>query len=504
MEFTPLINSMGDNSQSKNHCSSSEQINNNLTAAVIKNEIKQLIQEPEPISHQDILEQLLQKIEPVDFRTIAQLESDEKPKVSHYRIKTVEHILHLAKQNYWGICKNHDFVYLFNGAYWSLLDPGELQHFLGEAAEKMGVHWEKSRDYLFRKQLFEQFMALANLPKPPNSKKQVLINLQNGTFEISPERQELRKFKAADFITYQLPFAYDAAARAPLFNLYLDTVLPDLSKQKVLAEYVAYIFIQHSTLKLEKTLLLYGSGANGKSVFFEIVNALLGEENVSSYSLQSLTNDNGYFRAKLANKLLNYASEINGSLETAIFKQLVSGEPVEARLPYGEPFTMTQYAKLIFNCNDLPKDVEHSHAYFRRFLIIPFDITIAEENQDKQLAQKIIRTELSGVFNWALEGLKRLLQQKKFTECEAVNQQLEEYKRQSDSVKMFLDESGYEAHIDHYISSPELYIGYKQFCMEDGFRPLNKNNFLKRIKALNIEVVRRKNGYMIGVIKNSF
>ena len=69
---------------------------------------------------------------------------------------------------------------------------------------------------------------------------------------------------------------------------------------------------------------------------------------------------------------------------------------------------------------------------------------------------------------------------------------------------MFLDESGYEAHIDHYISSPELYIGYKQFCMEDGFRPLNKNNFLKRIKALNIEVVRRKNGYMIGVIKNSF
>ncbi len=122
--------------------------------------------------------------------------------------------------------------------------------------------------------------------------------------------------------------------------------------------------------------------ANGKSVFFEVVNSLLGgEENVSSYSLQSLTNDNGYFRAMLGNKLVNYASEINGNLETAIFKQLVSGEPVEARLPYGEPFTLTNYAKLIFNCNELPKDVEQSNAYFRRFLIIPLMLLFLNMNR---------------------------------------------------------------------------------------------------------------------------
>ena len=157
---------------------------------------------------------------------------------------------------------------------------------------------------------------------------------------------------------------------------------------------------------------MYGTGANGKSVFFEVVQALLGSDNVSSYSLQSLTNDNGYFRAKLANKLVNYASEINGNLETSIFKQMVSGEPVEARLPYGQPFTLTQYAKLIFNCNELPKDVEHTNAYFRRFLIVPFDVTIPPDEQDKTLHTKIIDNELSGVFNWVLEGLDRLLKQK--------------------------------------------------------------------------------------------
>ncbi|MBL0152061.1 MAG: hypothetical protein IPP93_00665 [Chitinophagaceae bacterium] len=110
--------------------------------------------------------------------------------------------------------------------------------------------------------------------------------------------------------------------------------------------------------------------------------------------------------------MVNYASEVNGKLETSIFKQLVSGEPVDARLPYGEPFTLINYAKLIFNCNELPKDVEQTHAYYRRFLIIPFDITIPESDQDKELSKKIIETELSGVFNWLLEGLKRLLKQK--------------------------------------------------------------------------------------------
>src|SRR5690606_17922094 len=151
------------------------------------------------------------------------------------------------------------------------------------------------------------------------------------------------------------------------------------------AEFLGYVFIKHGSkrLKEEKALILYGNGANGKSVFFEVVSALLGTENTSNFSLESLTETNSYNRAMIANKLVNYGSEINGKLESSFFKQLVSGEPIEARLPYGQPFTMKQYAKLIFNCNELPKDVEHTNAYFRRFLIIPFDVTIPPQEQDK-------------------------------------------------------------------------------------------------------------------------
>ena len=149
----------------------------------------------------------------------------------------------------------------------------------------------------------------------------------------------------------------------------------------------------------------------------------------------------------IANKLVNYASEINGKMETSVFKQMVSGEPIPARLPYGKPMELKQYAKLIFNCNELPKDVEHTNAYFRRFLIIPFDVTIPEEEQDKKLHKKIINNELSGVFNWVLEGSNRMILQNGFTECEAAKNILEQYKTESNSVQLFLNESGYRKNV---------------------------------------------------------
>jgi len=266
---------------------------------------------------------------------------------------------------------------------------------------------------------------------------------------------------------------------------------------------MGYILIKPSTLKLEKTLLLYGTGANGKSVFFEIVNALLGIENVSNYSLQSLTNDNGYFRAMLGNKIVNYASEINGNLEAAIFKQLVSCEPVEARLPYGNPFILMDYAKLIFNCNELPKDVEQTNAYFRRFLILPFKVVIPENEQDKQLAQKIIHNELPGVFNWVLEGLTRLLANKNFTYSETVSLQLEDYKKQSDSVKMFVEEENYITSLKDSKPLKEVYNEYRTYCIDSGYRPCSKRTVSERLRVMGYLIERKNYGNVIYIEKEN-
>ena len=455
------------------------------------------------IDHSQILNSLFEQIDEVDFRREADFTNeDQKLTKKHYLVTCIEKILKTANRNNWGICRNHDFIYLYNGEYWSLLDNIEYQTFLGIAAEKMGVDRFDARLYSFREQLLKQFLAVANLPNPPKSDK-VLINLKNGTFEIDGGRLNLRKQDRNDFITYQLPFCYDKNAGCPIFMDYLNTVLPDIERQQILAEYLGYLFIKPSVLKLEKALLLYGKGANGKSVFFEIVNSLLGNNNVSSYSLQNLTNENGYYRAMLANKLLNYASEINGKLEASIFKQLVSGEPVEARLPYGEPFTLINYAKLIFNCNELPREVEQTTAFFRRFLIVPFEVTIPEDKQDKQLAQKIIRNELSGVFNWVLEGLKRMLNQKNFTQSNVVDNVLKKYIKESNSVALFLEEEDYTESYDEYVPLRELYVKYKSFCYDGSYHPVSKRNFSERLRNLGI-VLERKNFGMAVAVRNTF
>jgi putative DNA primase/helicase len=474
----------------------------------IKNEAEQLLKNSEFTPHSEILDKLINQFEPLDFETMANPHNTEnfKLNVKHYLVLSIENTLLFSEKNRWGLCKNHDFIYLYNGTFWNEIDKETFQKFLGEASEKMGVAKFSARYYQFREQLFKQFLSTAYLPTPENNKDAVLINLQNGTFEISPQGTKLKPFDRSDFITYQLPFDYNPNAKAPLFEAYLNRVLPDIERQKVLAEYLGYVFIKHgsNTLKEEKALVLYGTGANGKSVFFEIVNSLLGVENVSSYSLQSITNDNGYFRAKLGNKLVNYASEINGNLEASIFKQLVSGEPVEARLPYGQPFNLKQYAKLIFNCNELPKDVEHTNAYFRRFLIIPFDVTIPPHEQDKQLHSKIIESELSGVFNWVLEGLNRLLEQKRFSECEATKRAIEQYRIESDSVQMYLNEYEYLVSTKNETSLKEMFNEYRTYCIDSGFKACSVRTFSDRLRNSGFETIRKSFGNSVNAEKKSF
>ena len=500
----------------------------------IKNHIETLKQQGNnSVLHTQLLQQLTEQFKPLDFTELAfpevkelraklqDLDSEseqandvrkriEKHKVNtkHLLILSIENIVETAQHNRWGLCKNNDFIYLYNSAYWASIDTEAFQKFLGEAAGQMGVSKFSAQFYKFREDLLKQFFATAYLPTPQADKNTVLINLQNGTFEIQNGSVNLRPFNPDDFITYQLPFAYNPQAEAPLFETYLNTVLPDVQRQKVLAEYLGYVFIKNGSnaVKEEKALILYGTGANGKSVFFDVVGALLGKENTSNFSLQSLTDTTGYYRAMMANKLVNYASEINGKLDAAIFKQLTSGEPVEARHPYGRAFTIRQYARLIFNCNELPKDVEHTNAYFRRFLIIPFDVTIPPEKQDKQLQHKIIDAELSGVFNWVLDGLNRLLGQKGFSECNAAQEAVAQYRINSDSVQVFINENGYVKSATEYELIKELYILYKAFCIDDGYRPVGKQNFIKRLTDTGIYVNKINKGNVAYIVStgNSF
>ncbi|MCG2419991.1 DUF5906 domain-containing protein [Aequorivita sp. F47161] len=438
---------------------------------------------------ENILSEMLKGIEPVNFREYCKMDNDkDKLQKKHFLVACIELLLKTVNENGFSLCRKSEFIYLFNSEYWENVSDEVFKDFLGDVALKMGVDKFDAKHHLFKDELYKQFIADAGLKEIKPTNGTTLINLHNGTFEITPKKQFLRPFKKSDFLTYQLPFAYDSEAKAPQFKKFLDEVLPEPELQNILAEYLGYIFVKNSVLKLEKVLLLFGTGANGKSVLFEILMALLGTQNVANYSLQSLTAENGNSRAMLVNKLLNYASEINGKLESNIFKLLISGEPVEARLLYKNTQIISDYARFMFNCNELPKEVENTNAFFRRFIILPFRVTIPPNKQDKELSKRIIETELSGVFNWVLNGLTQLLKNKDFTQSKIVQNEVLEYQKESDSVMMFLEDENYQRSIEQDRPLKDVFAEYKTYCLDSGYRLCSNRTFSSRL---------RKNGYTV-------
>ena len=446
------------------------------------------------VPHVQLFEKLLSEITPIDFRLEAKLGEGERLKDKHIVVVAVDKIIEAAIHHNWGLMVRNSQVSIYNGAYWLQLEEEHVMHFLLKSIEKLGHRPVDSKYHRFVKDLYSQFLVSSYMPAPEKECNEVLINFKNGTLIIDGNGAVFfREFRKEDYLFYQLGFNFDPQAQAPKFSKYLIRVLTEYEERKILAEYCGYTFLKNSTLKLEKALILYGNGSNGKSAFFEILTAMLGPDNVTSYSLQSLTNENGYTRAKIQNKLLNYASEISVKMDSVNFKALASGEPIEARLPYGEPFMLKNYARLIFNTNELPREIEHNDAFFRRFLILHFDQKISDSEKDPQLSYKIIENELPGVFNWVIEGLYRLITQKGFTFSEKANKAIEDYKNQSDTVALMVTEMGNQPGFDKMIPLKQYYQAYKEFCLDYGHKPVGYMKFVDRIRRLGFELTRKSN-----------
>ncbi len=453
--------------------------------------------EPEPAfepqlsikKHSEVLKSLLAEIETVNFRDYLKLPPDDDVKQKHIIVGVIKKLLETAETKRWNLCKSFDYVYIYNGAYWHQMDKEDVKMFLGKCAMKMGCPDYEARYCDFKEKLLKQFLSDAHLPQPEPDEEKILINLQNGTFEFTVTGWKLRYFQADDFLTYQLPFSYDASATCYEFDQYMNKVLPDENGRLLLQEFSGYIFTK---LNLEKMLMLTGSGANGKSVFFNIITALLGRQNVLTYSLGLFAHE--YNRAKLTNVLLNYSSEKGTELNPDTFKALISREPLQAREPYGKSFTLYNNAKFIINANELPKETEQTEAYFRRWLIIPFDVTISEKERDTELANRIIKTELTGVFNWLLKGVERIVKNKNFSESEESQKALNDFKRQSDSVALFVEEWNYKASPVKTETVKDLYSSYKLFCNEDGYRAVSKNKFSQRLESKGFTRIRLGGG----------
>jgi putative DNA primase/helicase len=448
-----------------------------------------------------ILEELLLHIKAESPAAAGELDEGISLSDKDLVVITSDFVKSVAKKHDWDIAEYQGGFIAFNGQYWVKIGTDELRDFLGKAAEKIGVKSLTAKHFIFRNSLLNQFTHSAYFKTSDLSPNETKINLCNGTYVFNKDRQYLKPYDKNDFMMYKLGFPFDESAEAPLFTKYLNEVLPVKEKQDVLAEFIGYAFIKNSVLKLEKACILLGSGANGKSVFFDIISGLLGNENMSYVSLQTLTNPGSYSKPLLADKLLNYASEISTKMDTTEFKTLISGEPIAVRQIREKSFILSNYARFMFNTNELPSDVEHNHGFFRRFLIIEFDQTIEKSKMDTDLANKIKATELSGVFNWVLAGLTRLMTQQNFSKCPQIDEAVLNFKKESDAVNLFIEDSGFKPSSSEKMPLKSLYEQFRAYCKESYYQNISNKAFSKRLKNYGYHIERLSAGRFVFIAK---
>lgn len=411
----------------------------------------------------------------------------------HYKVAVVDLLIRCAKQNAFYLAKDGSKIYVYNGNYWIEVDEEIIKQFLKLTAESLGVPKWMSIESVFIDDLYRQLQSAGFFEKMEH-RDDTLLNLSNGTLCININGTKLEAFKPADFLTHQLDFEYDPTSKNDLWLRFLDEVLPDLDTQRTLQQALGYLLVQD--LKLEKAVFLYGTGANGKSIVFEVLHGILNHEIFTNYSLESLTNSSGYHRTNLNNKLINYGTDISmKKIDHGIFKQLVSGEPIEVRQIYEKPFIMKKYAKLIFNLNKIDDaDVETTVGFFRRMVFIPFEVTIAPENQDKMLHKKLLKNK-SGILNWLLEGIEEVVKNQEIFISKQCKDFLENFRNESNLAIRFIQNINLIQSASETIRFQVMYERFQQFCEKQGERSWTQRIFNNELKKLGFQSTRKSDGF---------
>lgn len=408
-----------------------------------------------------------------------------------YTIGMLRFIMEYSEKYKWLFARDGEKRFIYNGSYWIEISIDLLKEFLILVAYKMKIPEYYSEDTKFIDNIVISLLE-KDFFKKMIFPKETLINLQNGTLFITSNGVKLLDSHPCDYLTYQLPFSYDSRRKNKAFLNFLNEVLPDKDTQKTLQQSIASLFIH--CLKIEKVPFLYGTGANGKSTIFEVLKGLLDSSLICQYSLESLVDSKGYERSELQGKLINYGSDINmKKINHGIFKQLASGEPIQVRPIYKQPFIMERYAKMIFNINKIDDaDIEQTIGFFRRMIFIPFQMRIPPNRQNKNLHNEILQDK-AGVLNWIIEGIEEvIIQQDIFIsrECELF---LDRFIQESNLATRFVNEHEV-TNTKETTTFQKMYNKFREFCKNEGEKPLTKISFNRELKKLHFRSTRHSSG----------
>jgi putative DNA primase/helicase len=331
---------------------------------------------------------------------------------------------------------------------------------------------------------------------PVYGKKNTVLVFRNCV--VIPETRQRFDFSADFYARERINYVYDTNAPAPTKWLnFLDFVFEfDDDKNDKIAFLRQYMGL--STTKIidfQVMVILLGGGSNGKSVILNVVQAMLGNDNVSNVSLSDF---NQKFRVgQMEGKLVNVDHDLGyKSLKNeALFKAIITGNRTLNERKFHDPAAFDPTAKLWAAGNYLPKVYNSTHAHYRRILPITFNRTVTDGEKNLALLDELIE-EIPSILNWALDGLDILLKNKEFIIPASSREALGDYKDENDPFSRFMRENFEHLHDDASIKEGilrlDLYTKYSNFFRDHGYSGIKLNDMMFGRMLSDINVKTRK------------
>ena len=309
-----------------------------------------------------------------------------------------------------------------------------------------------------------------------------LLGVTNGVLDLRTGL--LRQGQPEDFVTKVCPVPFEPDAPCPRWTRFVEEIFGDDDEMAAYMQRV--IGYSLTVITTEQVFwILCGNGSNGKSTLMEtLMRSVLGDAYSWTMPFPAAgwsTAMSEYQKACLAGQRFVQASEVTrqGELNDELIKGLTGGDTINARHPFGRPFTYVPAAKFFLRVNDLPVISDQSHGMWRRVKLVPFTQTFGV---DTTLADQLAR-EAPGILSWAVRGCLNW-QRTGLQHPRAVETATKEYQAESDPLVRFLDERCVVSPAAK-VSAGELFGAYEAWCRQEqtsAFSTMSQTAFGLRIR----------------------
>lgn len=318
------------------------------------------------------------------------------------------------------------------------------------------------------------------------------IAFKNGIYNVLTD--EFTGFTPDIIITNKIDWNYNPDAHSDVLDEMLNNIsCNDLSIRAILEEIAGSTLYRANNLAGGKAVILTGEGANGKSTYLKVIRDMIGEKNTSSLDLRKL--DERFNTVTMYNKLANIGDDISDEfiIDTSTFKKIVTGETINAEQKGQPVFNFKPYCKLLFSSNSIPRlgRGNDAKAILRRLVIVPFNANFKSTDVDfnPNIEEELADVEsMEYMIQLSLKGLKRLLENKNYSDGDRTEAELKNYQLMNDPIFAFLEYCKDEEVPVAGERTSKVYENYTRFCTMENLKPCSLSMLSRRLRSKGFDV----------------